>query len=65
LENKINLTYISSQPSKNEPNEYIFIVNFDGHVQGTNMMRAIREIKPKTSFFRYLGSYKTGTEVRM
>ena len=65
LENKINLTYISSQPSKAEPNEYIFIVNFDGHVQGSNMLQAIRQIKPKTSFFRYLGSYRTGIEVKM
>ena len=60
LENKINLTYISSYPSKNTPNEYIFIVTFDGHIQNTNMLQAINEIKPKTSFFRYLGSYKKG-----
>lgn len=59
LENNINLTYISSQPSKSNPDEYIFIVNFDGHVQGTNMLKTINEIKPKTSFFRYLGSYKS------
>jgi len=65
LEHNINLTYISSQPSKSNPDEYIFIVNFDGHVQGTNMLKAIREIKPKTSFFRYLGSYKAGTEVKL
>ena len=65
LENKINLTYIASQPSSTDPNEYTFIVSFDGHVQGTNMMQAIRDIKPKTSFFRYLGSYRTGVEVKM
>lgn len=58
LENNINLSYISSRPSKVEPNEYIFIVNFDGHVKEKNMLKAINEIKPKTSFFRYLGSYK-------
>lgn len=58
LENGINLSYISSRPSKVEPNEYIFIVNFDGHLQGSNLLKAINEIKPKTSFFRYLGSYK-------
>ena len=29
----------------------------------TNMLKAINEIKPKTSFFRYLGSYKVGTTV--
>ena len=60
LENSINLTYISSYPSRNNPNEYIVIVTFDGHVHNTNMLKAINEIKPKTSFFRYLGSYKRG-----
>ena len=65
LEHNINLTYISSQPSRSNPDEYIFIVNFDGHVKGTNMLKVINEIKPKTSFFRYLGSYRTGVEVKM
>lgn len=60
LEYEINLSYISSRPSKFEPNEYIFIVNFDGHIHGSNMLQAINEIKPKTSFFRYLGSYRIG-----
>ena len=58
LEYDINLSYISSRPSKIEPNEYIFIVNFDGHLRNTNMLKAIDEIRPKTSFFRYLGSYR-------
>lgn len=58
LENNINLTYISSYPSKTEINEYIFIVNFDGHIHNTNLLKAINEIKPRTSFFRYLGSYR-------
>ena len=65
LENNINLSYISSQPSKTEPDEYIFIVNFDGHIQKANMLKAINEIKPKTSFFRYLGSYKAGEEIKL
>lgn len=64
LENNINLTYISSQPSKSKPDEYIFIVNFDGHVQNSNMLKTIEQIKPKTSFFRYLGSYKIGQEIK-
>lgn len=58
LENSINMTYISSQPSKENPREYIFIVSLDGHINNPNMIKAIREIKPKTSFFRYLGSYR-------
>lgn len=65
LENNINLTYISSQPSKTNPEEYIFIVNFEGHIQNRNMLKAINQIKPKTSYFRYLGSYKSGVEVKL
>lgn len=60
LEHNINLSYISSRPSKVEMNEYIFIINVDGHIQNPNMLKAINDIKPKTSFFRYLGSYKCG-----
>lgn len=56
LENNINLSYISSRPTK-ENNEYIFIINFDGHIKNPKMNKAIQEIQPKTSFFRYLGSY--------
>ena len=59
LENNINLSYISSQPEKTDSNKYIFIVTFDGHIQGTNMLKAIDQIKPRTSYFRYLGSYKS------
>ncbi|MCM1338038.1 MAG: ACT domain-containing protein [Muribaculaceae bacterium] len=58
LENEINLSYISSRASKYEDDEYIFIVSFDGHIQGSNLLKAINEIRPNTSFFRYLGSYK-------
>jgi chorismate mutase/prephenate dehydratase len=59
LENGINMTHISSYPSKTKMNEYIFIVNIDGHIKNTQLLKAINEIKPKTSFLRYLGSYKS------
>lgn len=58
LENNINLSYISSRPSKFEHGEYTFIVTFDGHVRNLNMLQIIEKIKPKTLFFKYLGSYK-------
>ena len=57
-QNGINLTYISSQPSRTDANEYIFIVNFEGHIHKPHIMETMKEIKPHTSFFRYLGSYK-------
>ena len=59
LENDINMTHISSYTSKNKYGEYNFIVNIDGHIQNLNLISAINEIKPATSFFRYLGSYKS------
>lgn len=59
LENNINLSYISSRPSKIEPDEYIFFVSFDNHLHESNLLTIIDEIRPKTSFFRYLGSYRT------
>lgn len=65
LEHGINLSYISSRPSKVEPDKYIFIVSFDGHLQNTKMLQAINEIRPKTSFLRFLGSYKSGSIVNV
>ncbi len=58
LENNINLSYISSRRSKVEDNAYIFIISFEGHIDDPVMNKAIEEVKPKTSFFRYLGSYE-------
>ncbi len=59
LENNINLSYISSRPSHYENGEYIFIVTFDGHIKSGNMLSILEEIKPKTLFFRFLGSYQS------
>ena len=58
LENDINLTYISSQPSKDDMEEYIFIVNFNGHINDEKIKKALSTIKTKTVFYRILGSYE-------
>lgn len=55
--NNINLSYISSRPSKNKFGEYIFIVNFDGHTSTNQILKTVEEMKKKTTFFRFLGSY--------
>lgn len=57
LEHNINLSYISSCPSRKEQGKYTFIINLDGHIKDSNILNAIEEIKPKTSFFKCLGSY--------
>lgn len=55
--NNINLSYISSRPSKHKFGEYIFIVSFDGHTSSNQIFKTVDEIKNKTTFFRFLGSY--------
>lgn len=57
-ENHINLTFIASRPSKQEFGEYIFIVNFDGHIRSKKILDTITKIKEKTIFLRFLGSYE-------
>ena len=58
MENHINLSYIASHPSKHKFGEYIFIVNFDGHIHDPKIMHTIQQIKEKTTYIRFFGSYK-------
>lgn len=58
LENEINLTYIASQPSKDDMEEYIFIVNFNGHIKDKHISSVLNKVKSKTIFYRFLGSYE-------
>jgi chorismate mutase/prephenate dehydratase len=57
LKNKINLSHIVSRPSRTHSKDYIFFVNFDGHINDPQLLRAIEEIKSKTTYMRFLGSY--------
>lgn len=56
-ENNINLSYIVSRPSKINFGDYNFIVNFDGHIKDPKIFRTVEQIKEKTTFFRFFGSY--------
>lgn len=58
MKNHINLSYIASRPSKRKFGEYIFIVNFDGHIHNPQIMQTIQQVKEKTTHLRFLGSYK-------
>ncbi|MBO5435673.1 prephenate dehydratase [bacterium] len=57
-QNDINLSYISSRPSKIKFGDYNFIVNFDGHVKNPKILHTLKEIKEKTTFMRFFGSYE-------
>ena len=58
MKNHIKLSYIASCPSKHKFGEYIFIVNFDGHIHNPQIMQTIQQVKEKTTHLRFLGSYK-------
>jgi len=57
-ENNINLSYIASRPSKMKFGDYNFVVNFDGHIKNQKILNTLKEIKGKTTFMRFLGSYE-------
>ena len=58
MENHINLSYIASYPSKNNFEEYIFFVSFDGHIKNPHITQALKQIKDKTAYMKFFGSYK-------
>ena len=57
-ENNINLSYISSQQGKENPNSYIFVVSFDGHVQDSYISETLTQVKNKAAYLKVMGSYE-------
>jgi len=53
----INLTKLESRPGKDRPWEYVFYVDFEGHMDDAICRDALEEAKEKTSFIKILGSY--------
>ena len=55
--NQINLTKIESRPSKRKAWEYLFFIDFVGHVEESRVKRALKALQRSTSVLRVLGSY--------
>ena len=53
----INLTKIESRPSKKALGEYLFFADMEGHMSDKVVAQALKELKQKSSFFKFLGSY--------
>ena len=53
----INLVKIESRPKGNEIGNYIFIIDFDGHIEDNLISEALDELSKITSFLKVLGSY--------
>jgi prephenate dehydratase len=58
----INLTKLESRPIKDKPWEYIFYVDFEGHLKDDICKQALADLKQKTSFIKILGSYPKAAE---
>lgn len=53
----INLTKIESRPMKQKPWEYIFFLDFEGHLMDGPVQEALTRLKEEVPFFKLLGSY--------
>ena len=53
----INLVKIESRPKGNLIGNYIFIIDFDGHVEDKIISKAMEELSSFTSLLKVLGSY--------
>lgn len=53
----INLTMIESRPTKLTPWEYVFFIDFQGHMKDPTVIKALAALKEHTLFVTVLGSY--------
>ncbi len=56
----INLTKIESRPSKKNPWEYLFFIDFQGNLEDDNVKAAMEEMTSYTKDIIILGSYPEG-----
>ncbi|MBI5815547.1 MAG: prephenate dehydratase [Nitrospinae bacterium] len=54
---KINLSKIQSRPRKLAGWEYVFFIDFDGHMDDADVKWTLSKMKGQTTFFKSLGSY--------
>lgn len=55
--NEINMSYIDSRPSKKELGEYVFYIDFEGHIKDAKIEAAFEEIMLFVKMFHVIGSY--------
>jgi prephenate dehydratase len=53
----INLTKIESRPTGKGMGNYIFLLDFEGHIDEPHVQQAIAELKKHTATFKVLGTY--------
>ncbi|MBN1318890.1 MAG: prephenate dehydratase [Anaerolineales bacterium] len=58
---RVNLTKIESRPRLNQPWQYIFFLDFEGHCQDPECEAAIMGLLRRSTFVKLLGSYPAAT----
>lgn len=54
---KINLTKIESRPTKKRFGDYIFYLDFNGHISDSNIQKTLQKVSKKVAALKILGSY--------
>jgi chorismate mutase/prephenate dehydratase len=60
-QNKLNLTWIESFPARTAKPEYVFFVDFEGHVEDAKVKRALTALQEHCEQLSILGSYPIAT----
>jgi chorismate mutase/prephenate dehydratase len=56
-QSKINLTWIEAFPARTAQNEYIFFVDFDGHLEDAKVAKALKALHEQCEEVTVLGSF--------
>lgn len=59
-ERDVNLIKLESRPSRQQPWQYIFYVDLEGHRRDENVREALADLAETARFVRVLGSYQRG-----
>ena len=57
---RINLTKIESRPSRRRAWEYYFFIDLEGHLDQSQVEKAISSLRKKSTWLKVLGSYPIG-----
>ncbi len=56
----IDLTRVETRPSRSGPWNYVFFIDFTGHLHSPNVAAALQEVASRASDLKILGSYPKG-----
>lgn len=60
-ESNINLTRIESRPSRQKPWEYVFFIDFLGHIKDEKVQQVIEDVSDRARNLKILGSFPRAT----